>query len=608
MNPRHARQVIIALVVILGAVAHAMSGAAPQALADSTPTDHVTKDHPVVLVHGWTGGPANDTKALLEEKLRGEGWQFFAFDYSKFNTLWAADAHIWKKLADYITEISKEQHAAGGDGRVYLVTHSMGGLAARFAAAHLDDPTVVIGGVVTVGTPHQGSPWGNAAEGAWGKFIEAVLHGKFADPGWGSMARVCLAPHKGDDELPPGCAVPPYFPSGIPVEQIAGNVVVERSYFGVHAYDVTVGGDGVVPATSANGYLGSAAGAKPRGSFSPTQVDCRIPENAVVSAIGSQIAVPWQYFTDANLLDQLADARVGLVVAFLLGRILIAGDTCSHMTMMTNGPVVDKMAESLSSLAAKHSPMTMARLKSIRVPRLCDHAAGKLKNGQLPLSEREGYVTLDTERTRVGAIVPGQPDGAAAVFHCSQGGIGWPDVVVFYNNLGGILGTFDTGDIGSTGGRQQVSQVTLGHSTVTIGVGAVPLKGDNELWGTSRATVTYGWNAGRRVMSRGAVAIEYPDPKARQLAQALNRRDLNAARKLSPSSTEEQLTPPTGASVKFDHCVGAVSGEYTEEFRGNQRGCLIKYFYENGNYSDYMAVMALQPEGWTITAYRNVGG
>lgn len=607
MSSRRARQAIIALLVILGVLGSTVSSAAPLAVADSTPTDHVTKDRPVILVHGWTGGPLSDTKALLEKKFHGEDWQFFTYDYSKFNTLWAADAHIWKGLANYITEISEKQHDSGGDGLVYLVTHSMGGLAVRFAAAHLDDPAGVIGGVVTVGTPHQGSPWGNAAEGGWARLNEYKI-GKFTDPGWASMARVCLAPHKGDEVLPDGCAVPPYFASGIPVEQIAGNVVVERRYFGVHAYDVNVGGDGVVPTSSANGYIGSAAGAKPRGSFSPTQVDCTIPENWLVSVGASPIAIPWQYFTDINLFDQLTNAQIGPTVFILLARISFASDACSHMGMMENAAVVDKMAESLSSLAAKHSPMTMTRLKSTRVPRLCDHAAGKLKNGELPLSKRDGYVMLDTKRTRVGEIVPGQPEGAAAVFHCSQGGIGWPDMVVFYNNLGGILGTFDTGDIGSTAGRQQVSQVTLGHSAVTIRVVAVPLKGDNELWGTSRATVTYEWNTGRRVMSRGAVAIEYPDPKARQFAKALNRHDLNAAQRLSPSSTEEQLTPPAGTSVKFDHCVGALSGEYTEEFQGHQRGCLIKYFYENGNYSDYMAVMDLQPEGWTIVAYRNVGG
>lgn len=606
MKPRQAKQFLVALLVTLGTLVHTLIGAAPQAVADSTSTDHVTKDHPVIIVHGWTGEPLKDTKTLLETKFNSGGWQFFAFDYSKFNTSWAADAHIWQHLVEYITDISEKQKAAGGDGQVYLVTHSMGGLATRFASVRTGMASR-IGGVVTVGTPHQGSPWGNAAEGTWARFVEYKA-GKFTDPGWGSLARVCLAPHKGGQELPAGCASPPYFPSGIPVEQIAGNVVVERRYFGLHAYDVNVGGDGVVPTSSANGYIGSAAGPKPRGSFSPTQVDCRIPENALVSAGTSPIAVPWQYFTDINLLDQLTDARVGPAVAVLVVRIQLAGDTCSHMTMMTNAEMVSKIAESLSSLAARQAPMSLSRLKSIRVPSLCDHAAGKLKNGSLDLNEREGYVQLDTDLSLIGEIVPGRPDGAAAVFHCSQGGIGWPDRVVFYDNLGGILGTFDTGTVGVMAGRQQVSRVTLDHSTVTVGVQAVPLKGDNELWGSSRATVTYGWNSDTRAMNRARIAIEYPDPKARQLAEALNNRDLGAARRLSPSSTVDQLTPPSGASVKFSHCVGPSSGEYTPEFNGMQRGCLIKYFYRNGNYSDYMAVMELKARGWTITAYRNVGG
>lgn len=58
--------------------------------------------------------------------------------------------------------------AALGDGPVVLVGHSMGGLDARYLAAHLD-PRRRVRAVVTVGTPHRGSP-----------IADALLRGEFA--------------------------------------------------------------------------------------------------------------------------------------------------------------------------------------------------------------------------------------------------------------------------------------------------------------------------------------------------------------------------------------------------------------------------------------------
>lgn len=527
MKPRLARWGMVAAMSVLALLANSLGGiaTAPEAIADSTSLDHISKARPVILVHGWAGtGPSMEkTKELLGKEL-GEGWQLLIFDYGMNNTLWAGSQEIWEPLSVYIKQVSAKQHTAGGDGLVYLVTHSMGGIAARFASVQ---PGVapLIGGVATVGTPHQGSPWGNAAAGTWGKLVE-VLKGRFRDPDVGTLARICLAPQSKGRGLPAECAAPPYFPAGIPVEQIAGSVVLERRYFGVHAYDITVGGDSVVPTSSANGYIGSAEGPNPRGSISPTQVDCKINEKALLSARYSLIVVPWQLLTDSSLLDQLMDDRVGSVVAVLLGRILIAGDSCSHMAMMTNSAVVRQLAGSLSTLAEKHAPMTISRLRSARIPSLCEHAAGKLKNGSLKMGEHDGYVQLDTALSQIGAIVPGQPEGAAAVFHCSQGGVGWPDYVVFFDNRGTSIGSFDSAIVGVTGGRQQVTRVAIERSSVRIEVQAVPLKGDNELWGTSRATVTYGWNAGARNMSQGRIVVSYPDPVARQFAQALNQRDL----------------------------------------------------------------------------------
>ncbi len=91
------------------------------------------------------------------------GWQFLLFDYSAEATRWASQPQIAKCLAEYLRTVSKAHHDAGGDSRVYVVAHSMGGLATLFAAdGRFGDPAVasVMGGLVTLDTPFAGSAWG----------------------------------------------------------------------------------------------------------------------------------------------------------------------------------------------------------------------------------------------------------------------------------------------------------------------------------------------------------------------------------------------------------------------------------------------------------------
>ncbi|MFT4216054.1 MAG: hypothetical protein QM619_02575 [Micropruina sp.] len=113
----------------------------------------------------------------------------------------------------------------------------------------------------------------------------------------------------------------------------------------------------------------------------------------------------------------------------------------------------------------------------------------------------------DTERGRVrrgtelGQIVRGGGLEAAAAFWCSQGGIGWPDHLVFYSSAGAIIGHFDTASIGVTAGRQAVqSQSISTKGVVTAHLIAVPLAGDNELWGSAGAKLTFTWDAKKKVV------------------------------------------------------------------------------------------------------------
>lgn len=75
-----------------------------------------------------------------------------------------------------------------------------------------------------------------------------------------------------------------------------------------------------------------------------------------------------------------------------------------------------------SDAARPEPPLTLTSLRSARAPSLCDHPAGQLSKGVRKGNERNGEVQLDGQLTRFGAVVPGRPNGAATVFHCSQGG------------------------------------------------------------------------------------------------------------------------------------------------------------------------------------------
>ncbi len=142
----------------------------------------------VLLVHGWlsTVLPASDGQrsyarspfsrpvqwrdgsgapvargmtASLQERLEAQpGVAVYAFDYSANSAGWVGSNGSADNLAAAIRSIADSVH-----GPVDIVTHSMGGLALRYALQ--DDPGIaaLIGEVVTVAAPSQGSDIANVA-------------------------------------------------------------------------------------------------------------------------------------------------------------------------------------------------------------------------------------------------------------------------------------------------------------------------------------------------------------------------------------------------------------------------------------------------------------
>jgi triacylglycerol lipase len=118
--------------------------------------------HPVVLAHGILGfdelklgGVKNAYFRGVEPKLVQLGARVYAFQVHPAATV-AARA---EELAQAIRELDAE--------RVNIVAHSMGGLDARYLASRLG-LSRRIASIVTVGTPHRGTPLADLGTGLFG--------------------------------------------------------------------------------------------------------------------------------------------------------------------------------------------------------------------------------------------------------------------------------------------------------------------------------------------------------------------------------------------------------------------------------------------------------
>lgn len=126
---------------------------------------------PVIMtVHGFTGDPGafsesgetgsmNDSIRMVDKVNLVD-----PFDYRDHNTKWVTDENIGPALAKQINCLSSASKEAGGDGKIIVVAHSMGGLALR-EALNQANPVYVkpekVGLAIMLGTPHRGAPRAN---------------------------------------------------------------------------------------------------------------------------------------------------------------------------------------------------------------------------------------------------------------------------------------------------------------------------------------------------------------------------------------------------------------------------------------------------------------
>jgi hypothetical protein len=339
----------------------------------SSPTSGLVRQaHPVVLIHGWDGAAMGGTRTALEKKMT-PGWQFLLYDYSSVHDHWASRPEVAGCLAQYLLQVSDAHRHAGGDGIVYLVAHSMGGLAASYAIdpAYGGIPGLAdrIGGLTTIDTPWTGAPWGGTD---YARLLQAIANRDL--PGPDTDAWKCLR------TLSPGgrggCSVPRYLPGTIPVDQIAAEITVQRTFFGFHAYDIPLASDTVVPARSQHGYLGSASGSTFGHRTTLPDVPCTMTMNALIAEGGTRLsarggplagilggltATEAQLLYDGRALDAVASGHASAsLIEFLAAAFVLS--PCAHTNMPKNPAAIGAIVSSLRTQAASRSYLDLHRL------------------------------------------------------------------------------------------------------------------------------------------------------------------------------------------------------------------------------------------------------
>lgn len=208
--------------------------------------DATIDERPTVLsVHGLNGDPRSWGDAADKKSMRyaigtiSKVNPITAFDYESNNLKWVTNKAIGPALASRINCLSAASLEAGGNGKIVIVAHSMGGLALREAlnqTAAVHTSPNKIGLAITIGTPHLGSPLAGEAAAYWYTRCN----------GFGCMqSEAARAMKVGSPQL----AALPRMPSTVPLRAIAGDIVTTAPGWG--GTTQTHHGDYVVSVASA---------------------------------------------------------------------------------------------------------------------------------------------------------------------------------------------------------------------------------------------------------------------------------------------------------------------------------------------------------------------
>jgi pimeloyl-ACP methyl ester carboxylesterase len=361
------------------------AAAAPPSGCDFARSTKVTDgqkagSRPVVLVHGWTGAPMEDTAKALRNQF-GDRIRTFVYDYSHWSSYWASDEHIAPCLAYYLGQVSAEYEKAGGDKKVIVVAHSMGGLATRYAladgAAAKPPLATVVPYIITLGTPSLGSPWGGTMFSQGKEYLQKVFGA--ADPP-GASGGDCLARHEKGQALPKNCGdLPPWLPSEVQLTQIAGDITVDRSVFGLKLYSIPLSSDGIVSVPSAHGYPTSGPSGTPPGDGAKTASrsdTCRVDFAHVKNAIVKLGLGRPDFLVDYVTLKDLQADRFGPSVMAYLGASTFTA-ACSHIHLPVDQSALNQVTETIKgALAALAQPPATKVMTVTGVTKAGDPASG----------------------------------------------------------------------------------------------------------------------------------------------------------------------------------------------------------------------------------------
>ncbi len=222
-----------ALLVTLTALFSLLVGAPALAQTEGC-LPNIGKKVPVLFVHGfggrqaiWTAGTPSMAKTVSQLKEVEVG----LFDYSRENLRWVDHPNLGPRLVHEINCRAQSSREQGGPGKVLLVTHSMGGLAARYAATN--GAADNIGLLITIGTPNLGSMLADSGLGAAYSMCRMVEDGSLLQLPAGVDKAACellvtalpeLQAISGLRKDSPQLAGLGWVPASIPVMAIAGNV------------------------------------------------------------------------------------------------------------------------------------------------------------------------------------------------------------------------------------------------------------------------------------------------------------------------------------------------------------------------------------------------
>lgn len=388
---------------------------------------------PVVLVHGWTGR-GEDLHPLGDALQREYGGDIAVryFDYWSDSVRWAAEPQIAACLADYLHRAS----AQAGVPAV-VVAHSMGGLATRFAGSpdHAARPITSdqVSEVVTIATPHRGSPWGGQMVST-GQELWVILLSYGAMPPAG-LADLCLALHDAGAGLDDPCDPPPYLPAGINLVQIEGENFLHRDLMGIRLYSIDQRGDGIVLEDSAGLYAGSAGQPTPTGyrlANETVSCDARASERKshlvrFLQEGEDHFVVAWvRTLTDGATMDSILAGKLDLLSGPQWLATALLSD-CGHTRITDHPETVQHAIAAVDRAVTANAVPTGPRL--YEVPASCEQPSQNLAIGH-------------TEKDGKGYNLAGPVDwpahGVEVVgYFCSRGGPTWPGILLFYQ--GGVL-------------------------------------------------------------------------------------------------------------------------------------------------------------------------